>query len=96
MIACYILYSPLLDKFYTGITQESTESRLVKHNESSYGSKYTSITTDWEIYLSIKCETTAQARNIELHFKRAKSKIYIKHLKKYPEIIEKLLIEYKA
>ena len=45
-IACYILYSQKLDKFYIGYTQDSTENRLDKHNQSSYGSKYTSITND--------------------------------------------------
>ncbi|MCR9082645.1 MAG: GIY-YIG nuclease family protein [Cyclobacteriaceae bacterium] len=29
---CYILFSPSLKKFYTGITQESVGSRLQKHN----------------------------------------------------------------
>ena len=95
-IACYILYSQKLDKFYIGYTQDSTENRLDKHNQSSYGSKYTSITNDWEMYLSIQCQTVSQARKIELHIKKAKSKVYISNLKKYSEIIEKLLLKYSV
>ena len=35
-----------------------------------------------------------QARNIETHIKRMKSRVYIVNLKKYPEIIVKLKIKY--
>lgn len=94
MIACYILYSPSLDKFYTGITQESVESRLEKHINSSYGSHYTSQAKDWTIFLEISCTSVAQSMKIEKHIKKMKSKKYIFNLKDYPEIIEKLKIKY--
>jgi len=94
MIACYILYSSSLDKFYTGITQDNVESRLEKHNNSSYGNHYTSQTKDWEIFIVIPCDSVAQSMKIEKHIKKMKSKKYIYNLKSYPEIIEKLKIKY--
>ncbi len=60
MIACYILYSSSLNRFYPGITQESVESRLEKHNNSSYGNRYTSQAKDWVIFLEIPCTSVAQ------------------------------------
>ena len=36
-----------------------------------------------------------QARNIESHIKKMKSKVYIENLVKYPEIIERLKEKYK-
>jgi putative endonuclease len=41
--------------------------------------------------MSIECTSFAQAREIESHVKRMKSKKYIANLKQYPEIIQKLL-----
>ncbi len=38
----------------------------------------------------------AQALAIEKHIKAMKSKIYIHNLKKYPEMIDKLLLKYAA
>ncbi|MCO6496030.1 MAG: GIY-YIG nuclease family protein, partial [Chitinophagaceae bacterium] len=90
MIACYILYSLKLDKFYTGFTQESVEERVIKHNSSSYGVRYTSGTNDWEIFLIIECATISQALKVEKHIKRMKSKKYIRDLKTYPEMVERL------
>ncbi len=94
MIACYILYTPSLDKFYTGITQESFESRLEKHNNSVYGSRFTSQTNDWEVFLILSCDSVAQSMKIEKHIKKMKSKKYINNLKAFPEMIEKLRIKY--
>jgi putative endonuclease len=94
MIACYILYSPSLDKFYTGITQESVESRLEKHNNSTYGNHFTSQAKDWIIFLIIPCTSVSQSTKIEKHIKQMKSRKYISNLKSYPEIIEKLKIKY--
>lgn len=54
MIACYILPSPDLDKFYIGITQDSVENRILKHNNASYGKHFTSEVNDWEIFLTGK------------------------------------------
>jgi len=91
---CYILRSPALDQFYIGATSETVEERLFKHNASVYGSTFTSKTSDWQIYVSMKCECVGQMIQIEKHIKRMKSRVYIKNLKKYPEIIDKLKIKY--
>jgi putative endonuclease len=87
----YILYSQRLGRYYTGATQFSPEERLLQHNNKYYESSYTFSGIPWEIYFVIKCETIAQARAIEQHIKRMKSKKYFENLKKYPEISEKLI-----
>jgi len=92
---CYILFSPSLQKFYTGATTNPPEKRKNMHLEGFYSSaKYTAQVKDWEIYLTITCENYTQALAIEKHIKRMKSSKYIQNLKKYPQIIEKLLDKY--
>ncbi len=90
----YILYSPSLDSFYTGFTLTSVNERLNKHNEKYYNKKYTAKASDWEIYLSIECASEKQARGIEAHIKRMKSKTYILNLKRYPNMIIEILNKY--
>ena len=87
----YILFSPSLHVFYTGFTTISVVERLKGHNEKYYDNKFTSRVSDWEIYLTIVCDSEEQARAIESHIKKMKSKIYIANLKRYPEMIQKLL-----
>jgi putative endonuclease len=94
MIASYILYSGQLDKFYVGITQDSIENRLLKHNTGSYGNHFTSQANDWTIYLVIPCDSLSQSMKIEKHIKKMKSKKYIQNLRLYPEITEKLKEKY--
>ena len=94
MIACYILYSEVIDSYYIGITQEAVESRLEKHNQHLYGKHFTSHASDWRIFLILPCESVAQSMKIEKHIKRMKSRKYIANLKKYPEIFEKLKEKY--
>ena len=94
MFACYIIYTPRFERYYIGATHESVDSRLQKHNDKSYGATATAYTNDWQIYLVVECTTYAQAINVERHIKKMKSKAYIVNLKKYPEIITKLLLRY--
>ena len=95
MAYCYILYSPSLNRFYTGSTELETDQRLELHLARHYGNKkYTAIASDWELYLEISCDSIKQARQVEAHIKKMKSKNYIINLKKYPEMIEKLLSKY--
>ena len=49
---------------------------------------------DWELYHSIDELAYKQARSIETHLKKMKSKTYIYNLTKYPEIIERLKVKY--
>ena len=94
---CYILFSPSLQKFYTGATTNPPEKRKNMHLEEFYSSaKYTAQVKDWEIYLTINCCDYSQALAIEKHIKRMKSSKYIRNLKKYPEIIGKLIAKYSC
>ena len=94
MIACYILYSKGLDKFYTGITQQSVGGRLLNHNLSSYGRHFTSQADDCAVFLVIECKSVSQSMKIEKHIKKMKSKKYIQNLKTYPEMVEKLKLKF--
>ena len=51
---------------------------------------FTKIAEDWELFLKIECKDIFEARKIERHIKKMKSKKYLENLKKYPEIIKKL------
>jgi putative endonuclease len=93
---CYVLYSSSIDQYYVGITTESVESRLYKHNEAFYGKTFTSKVNDWVVYLEIPCECKQQMFMIEKHIKRMKSKKYIENLTKYPEIIIQLCEKYSC
>jgi putative endonuclease len=90
----YILYSPSFDTFYTGFTTISVSERLERHNSKYYDNAYTSRASDWEVYVLIECVSEQQARLIETHIKRMKSKQYIENLKKYPDMIGRLLTRY--
>ena len=84
MIACYILYSKTLNRYYVGATQSSIKERIIKHNEKFYGNnKFTATTNDWELFLSIEVLTYTHALRIEKAIKKMKSSVYIKNLEKY-------------
>jgi putative endonuclease len=95
MPSVYIIYSAKTDSFYTGFTTENVSLRIDWHNSGYYGGKFTAFGIPWVLFLEISCITTEQARKIEEHIKKMKSKIYIKNLKKYPEMIHKPLEKYK-
>jgi len=66
------------------------EFRRIIYGENHFTAK----ASDWVLVLSISCTSISQARKIELHLKRMKSKIYLNNLCKFPEMIEKLLFKY--
>ncbi|MFO7827571.1 MAG: GIY-YIG nuclease family protein [Bacteroidales bacterium] len=91
-VACYILFSKKLNKFYVGATHDSVEQRLEKHNEHVYGNQhYTALANDWELFLSLEAEDYSHAIRMERKIKSMKSKIFIKNLKQYPELRKKLI-----
>ena len=91
-ICCYILYSETLGKFYTGACQKSLEERIVKHNTHFYGKKhFTASATDWQLFLRIDCNDYSHALRVERKIKSMKSSIYIQNLKKYPELVQKIV-----
>ena len=91
---CYILYSKSINRYYVGYTSDIDE-RIKLHNSGSFGKKsYTHCAYDWELFLKIPCDTIEQAMFIESKVKMMKSRKYIENLRKYPEITDKILIEY--
>ena len=93
----YILHSKKLDRFYTGVTTLQLEERLENHIQKRYGRlNFTQKAEDWTLFWSLECISFKQARNIELHIKKIKSKIYNQNLVKYPEIGAKLLKKYES
>ena len=88
---CYILYSKSLNRYYVGYTSD-IEERLKLHNTGYFGGRsYTHLTSDWELYLLIPCNTIKQAIFIESKIKKMKSRKYKENLKNYPEMIKKML-----
>lgn len=96
MIACYIIFSLKLNRFYIGITHEDLNSRVLKHNEGSYGNhRFTAKANDWVLFLYIETTSIEQALAIEKHIKAMKSSLYIRNLVKHPKIIEDLKSKYR-
>ncbi len=93
MFCVYIIYSETIDKFYIGESID-LEQRLEEHNMGFYDSAFTKKANDWSLFYTIHCESRLQARKIEIHIKKMKSKVYIQNLKKYPEITLKLKNKY--
>jgi len=90
----YILYSEKLDKFYIGNTDLPPTERLQQHNSVQHTNAFTAKGTPWIIFLHFECQSRLQARKIETHIKKMKSKKYVRNLIKYPEIIDKLKEKY--
>ena len=93
MHTVYILYSEKLNRYYTGYSQ-NLEKRLEFHIEKNESRKFTAKADDWVVFHKIACKTKNQAECIEKHIKSMKSSKYIRNIKKYPEISEKLLEKY--
>lgn len=90
MASVYIIFSDSLKKFYIGYTTENVVQRIERHNNKYYENKYTAIGIPWTLFLEIKCDSIQHAIKVENYIKSMKSKIYIKNLKKYPEMVVKL------
>ena len=91
----YILYSPGLDRYYVGQT-EDPEKRLEEHNTGFYSGSFTSRATDWEYYLKIVCPTRHSAIKVERHIKAMRNRRYIEMLKRKPEKIELLVFQFNS
>ncbi len=90
----YIMYSKFIDHYYIGYTTDSVELRVQKHLTDFYKNKYTAQVKDRVLQISVNCLNEGQAKNIEKHIKKMKSRKYIADLIKYPEIVSKLLAKY--
>ena len=93
MAFVYILYSETNDTFYVGSCKNLNE-RLIEHQTKVFEKSYTSDVNDWVLFFSISDLNYSQARKIELHIKRMKSKKYITNLKTHPDISKKLTLKY--
>ena len=92
MIGCYIIFSKKLNRFYIGATQNGVDNRIYSHNNAKYGnSHFTATTNDWTLFLFIPTSDFAKAIRIERKIKSMKSANYINNLKKYPEMVDKLV-----
>ncbi len=76
----YILYSPSLNSFYKGHTQ-NLEERLFRHNHQR--EKYTSKGTPWILVWKTKTTTKAQAYSLERKLKNLSAERTIKFILKY-------------
>lgn len=94
MATVYILYSKDIDSYYIGSCKD-IEIRLEDHIEKKYKNSYTTRAEDWEVVCQLNNLSHIQARNIEAHIKRMKSKKYINDLCKYHEISLKLQQKYQ-
>ena len=93
MAVVYILYSPSIDSFYIGSCLD-LKIRLQDHIDGKYKGSYTYRAKGWKVFLSIKDLRYEQARRIEAHIKRMKSRKYIKDLARYPEMVCNLKDKY--
>ena len=91
----YILFSEKLNKFYIGYTTKNINGRIEEHNSVEFENSWTSKGIPWQLLFEINCKSVNQAIKIERHIKRMKSIKYIKDIRKYPEIINRLKEKYK-
>ena len=94
MATVYILYSKSIDRFYVGSCHD-LKLRLDQHKNKYFKNAFTSRTADWELFLALPDLEYTQARKIENHIKRMKSRLYIKNLFTYHELREKLVFKYR-
>jgi putative endonuclease len=94
MAVVYILYSKKADSFYIG-SCNNLEERLKQHSEKMF-TGFTSKQNDWELHYSISDLKYNQARSIETHFKKMKSRKYLQNLILFPDITTKLILKYKT
>jgi putative endonuclease len=93
MAFVYILKSNSLDRYYIGSCLDLA-ARLQEHLAGIYQAAYTHKASDWVLLFSIEGLGYDQARKIEAHIKRMKSKKYIENLFKYPEMVRSLVERY--
>ena len=93
MAAVYILSSAAVGHFYIESCFDF-KVRITQHKSGEFNSSYTSNHTDWELYFKVDQLDYKQARKIEAHIKRMKSRKYITNLLRYPEIMERLIKKY--
>lgn len=94
MASVYILFSKDINRYYTGSCLD-LESRIAEHMNKLFKGSFTSKANDWKLFFSIDNLSYDSARTIELHIKKMKSSRYIENLKKYPEMCQKLIDQFR-
>jgi len=94
MATVYILYSKTLDKYYIGSCAD-LDQRLEEHTNKVFPDSFTRTVSDWELFYFLGGLEYKQARCIESHIKKMKSKKYIENLKIFVEISLKLKVKFK-
>ena len=89
MATVYILFSKKLDRYYVGSCLDF-DARFEEHLGRKNIVSFTAKAEDWILYYKIDGLQYKQARNIEAHIKRMRSRKYIEYLQLYPEIMKKL------
>ena len=77
MFYTYIIYSPRLNRYYVGSTN-NLQRRLDDHNRGK--DKYTRQAKEWRLVFFEKYETRSEAVLRELEIKRKKSRVFIENL----------------
>jgi putative endonuclease len=95
MATVYILFSETIDSYYIGSCNNFYE-RLVEHNAHINLSAHTRRAVDWKLYFKIDSLEYEQARSLEEHIKKMKSRKYIENLHEYPEMAQKLVCKYDS
>jgi putative endonuclease len=93
MFCVYIIYSPKLDRYYIGST-DNFNLRIQEHNNAFYQDAFTKRGIPWEKTYLFEDLNSKQAYLIEKHLKKMKSKKYIQNLIAYPELSEKIKENY--
>jgi len=94
MASVYIIYSAEIDRFYIG-SCENLETRLSQHLKHEFFDSYTNKANDWILFFALDNLEYRQARLIEAHIKKMRTRTYYQNLKTYPEISVKLIEKYK-
>ena len=93
MASVYVIFSRQLNRFYIGSCLD-LEYRFNQHQNKQFNKSFTSKADDWVLFFQTDNLEYAHARRIEQHIKKMRSKTYIKNLKKFPEMLEKLKLKY--
>ena len=94
MFSIYILKSVKLNRYYIGSTN-NVNRRILEHNNVKFEDAFTKNGVPWVLVLSIDNLNSKQAYQIEKHFKKMKSALYIENAIRFPNIIQALVLKYR-
>ena len=89
----YILYSPSLDKYYVGET-EDIELRIKQHTTNFYKNSFTSKSSDWILKIAIEVKSKSMAIQIEKHIKRKGNREFKEKVINDEGLVQYLIIKY--